>query len=205
MMGGEANPSGVALMCIMATMFICSLPFVRYKLGIIYSTLILRTITIIPLYRRRGHFETFYYTHMLYWGYFILLLFHAPEFWKWICIIGLIWLVEIAYRILNYLFGHGKSVINTGVLLPSRVTQLVIERPQGFNFSPGDSSVVKRNYLLVLLFSPAWPKGTEPKTGLRTQLVDLVNINLVLDLFSHLGKLPIGVPGNSPKKFRLTI
>ena len=52
-------------------------------------------------YRRRGHFETFYYTHMLYWGYFILLLFHAPEFWKWICIIGLIWLVEIAYRILN--------------------------------------------------------------------------------------------------------
>ena len=80
---------------------------------------------------------------MLYWGYFILLLFHAPEFWKWICIIGLIWLVEIAYRILNYLFGHGKSIIKTGVLLPSRVTQLVIERPQGFNFSPGDWVFVK--------------------------------------------------------------
>jgi len=121
MMGGEANPSGVALMTIMAIMFVCSLPFVR----------------------RRGHFETFYYTHMLYWGYFILLLFHAPEFWKWICIIGLIWIVEIAYRILNYLFGHGKSVIKTGVLLPSRVTQLVIERPQGFNFSPGDWVFVK--------------------------------------------------------------
>jgi len=121
MMGGEANPSGVALMTIMAIMFVCSLPFVR----------------------RRGHFETFYYTHMLYWGYFILLLFHAPEFWKWICIIGLIWIVEIAYRILNYCFGHGKSVIKTGVLLPSRVTQLVIERPQGFNFSPGDWVFVK--------------------------------------------------------------
>ena len=121
MMGGEANPSGVALMTIMAIMFFCSLPFVR----------------------RRGHFETFYYTHMLYWGYFILLLFHAPEFWKWICIIGLIWLVEIAYRILNYLFGHGKTVIKTGVLLPSRVTQLIIERPAGFNFSPGDWVFVK--------------------------------------------------------------
>ena len=48
---------------------------------------------------------------MLYWGYFILLLFHAPEFWKWICIIGLIWLVEIAYRILNYLFGHGSDPV----------------------------------------------------------------------------------------------
>ena len=42
MMGGAA-PSGVALMILLATMFICSLPFVR----------------------RRGHFETFYYTHML--------------------------------------------------------------------------------------------------------------------------------------------
>ena len=121
MMGGEAAPSGVALMTLLATMFICSLPFVR----------------------RRGHFETFYYTHMLYWGYFILLLFHAPEFWKWVCIVGLIWIVEIAYRILNYCFGHGKSVIKTGVLLPSRVTQLAIERPQGFNFSPGDWVFVK--------------------------------------------------------------
>ena len=51
--------------------------------------------------------------------------------------------MEIAYRILNYCFGHGKSVIKTGVLLPSRVTQLAIERPQGFNFSPGDWVFVK--------------------------------------------------------------
>ena len=121
MMGGEANPSGVALMIILSIMFICSLPFVR----------------------RRGHFETFYYTHMLYCGYYLGLLFHAPEFWKWICVIGLIWVVEIAYRILNYLFGHGKTVIKTGVLLPSRVTQLVIERPSGFNFSSGDWVFVK--------------------------------------------------------------
>ena len=121
MMGGEANPSGVALMVILTIMFICSLPVVR----------------------RRGHFETFYYTHMLYFGYFFGLLFHAPEFWKWICVIGLIWVVEIAYRIMNYLFGHGKTVIKTGVLLPSRVTQLVIERPSGFNFSSGDWVFVK--------------------------------------------------------------
>ena len=37
MMGGEANPSGVALMTIMATMFICSLPFVRYNLTYYFS------------------------------------------------------------------------------------------------------------------------------------------------------------------------
>jgi hypothetical protein len=34
-------------------------------------------------FRRSGHFQVFYLTHMLYFAYFILLIFHAPDFWKW--------------------------------------------------------------------------------------------------------------------------
>jgi hypothetical protein len=30
-----------------------------------------------------GHFQVFYLTHMLYFAYFVLLIFHAPDFWKW--------------------------------------------------------------------------------------------------------------------------
>jgi len=120
-MHGIANPSGVALIIILTIMFVCSLPFVR----------------------RRGHFEIFYFTHLLYHAYFVLLLVHAPEFWKWFIVVGLIWVVEIAYRILNSLFGHGKSVIKAGVILPSKVTNLIIDRPPGFNFSPGDWVFVK--------------------------------------------------------------
>ena len=41
------------------------------------------------------------------------------------------------------LFGHGKTVIKAGVILPSRVTNLIIERPPGFNFSAGDWVFVK--------------------------------------------------------------
>ena len=78
-MGGSANPTGLALFFILLLMFVCSLPFVR----------------------RRGHFEIFYWTHLLYYAYFVLLLIHAPEFWKWFLVVGLIWVVEIAYRILN--------------------------------------------------------------------------------------------------------
>jgi hypothetical protein len=84
MMGGIANPSGVDLITILTIMFVCSLPFVR----------------------RRGHFEIFYFTHLLYHAYFVLLLVHAPEFWKWFIVVGLIWVVEIVYCILNTLFGH---------------------------------------------------------------------------------------------------
>jgi len=120
-MGGSANPTGLALFFILLLMFVCSLPFVR----------------------RRGHFEIFYWTHLLYYAYFVLLLIHAPEFWKWFLVVGLIWVVEIAYRILNSLFGHGKTVIKAGVILPSRVTNLIIERPPGFNFSAGDWVFVK--------------------------------------------------------------
>jgi predicted ferric reductase len=34
-------------------------------------------------------------------------------------------------------------VIRAGVILPSKVTNLIIERPPGFNFSPGDWDFVK--------------------------------------------------------------
>ena len=80
---------------------------------------------------------------MLYYAYFVLLLLHAPEFWKWLLLVGLIWIVEKAYRILNSLFGNGKTVVKAGVILPSKVTNLIIERPAGFNFSAGDWVFVK--------------------------------------------------------------
>jgi hypothetical protein len=35
------------------------------------------------MFRMSGHFQVFYLTHMLYFAYFVLLIFHAPDFWKW--------------------------------------------------------------------------------------------------------------------------
>jgi len=118
---GYANPTGVYLMIIMIILFVCSLPFIR----------------------RRGHFEIFYFSHLLYWAYFACMILHAPNYWKWIIGPGLIWIAEMSYRVISYLFGAGKTVIKAGIVLPSKVTELIIERPPGFNFSAGDWVFIK--------------------------------------------------------------
>ncbi|KAM7343030.1 NADPH oxidase isoform 2-T3 [Cochliomyia hominivorax] len=113
---GCANPTGVALFFILLIMFICSQPFVR----------------------RKGSFEVFYWTHLLYIPFWILVLFHGPNFWKWFFIPGIIYIIE---RILRYVWmcgEHGKTYISSGLLLPSKVIHLVIKRPFNFNFRPGD-------------------------------------------------------------------
>lgn len=116
LVGGVANPTGVGLLAIMIIMFICSLPFVR----------------------RTGHFEVFYFTHYLYVLYYVLLILHAPEFWKWFLPVGIIWLGERIFRVAHMFAGKGRTVIEEGIVLPSKVTNLVIKRPSGFNFNPGD-------------------------------------------------------------------
>ena len=118
---GVANPSGVALIIILTVMFVCSLSFVR----------------------RSGYFQVFYVTHMLYFFYWGLLLIHAPEFWKWFIGPACIFVIEITYRILTSFLGRGKTVVSAGVILPSKVTHLIIKRPAGFNFSPGDWVFIK--------------------------------------------------------------
>ena len=118
---GFANPTGVALIIILTIMVTCSLSYVR----------------------RSGYFQVFYCTHMLYFLYWALLLMHAPDFWKWFIGPASIFVIEITYRILTSFLGRGKTVVSAGVILPSRVTHLIIKRPAGFNFSPGDWVFIK--------------------------------------------------------------
>ena len=116
MIQGMANPTGLTLMTIMFFIFICSLPCIR----------------------RRGHFEVFYFSHLLYWAYFPIIILHAPICWKWIAAPGGIWLVDKLARMANVNFGKGKTTIKAGAILPSTVTNLVINRPSRFNFNVGD-------------------------------------------------------------------
>ncbi|XP_055539502.1 uncharacterized protein LOC129726613 [Wyeomyia smithii] len=116
LVGGCANPTGIALVFILLVMFICSQPFVR----------------------RGGSFEVFYWTHLLYIPFWILVLFHGPNFWKWFIVPGAIYLVERTLRLVWMRTQHGKTYISSGLLLPSKVTHLVIKRPLHFWFRPGD-------------------------------------------------------------------
>lgn len=74
--GGCANPTGIALAIVLCIMFICSQPFVR----------------------RGGSFEIFYWTHLLYVPFWILVLFHGPNFWKWFIGPLFVFLVERALK-----------------------------------------------------------------------------------------------------------
>ena len=113
---GVANPTGIGLLITIVIIFACSLPYIR----------------------RRGHFEIFYFSHYLYLVYYVLLILHAPEFWKFFLPVGVIWLGERLYRLLHSSMGKGKTSIEEGVVLPSRVTNLIIKRPANFAYSPGD-------------------------------------------------------------------
>ncbi|XP_065083543.1 NADPH oxidase 5 [Ochlerotatus camptorhynchus] len=116
LVGGCANPTGLALFFILLVMFICSQPFVR----------------------RGGSFEVFYWTHLLYIPFWILVIFHGPNFWKWFIVPGFIYVVERTVRLVWMRTEHGKTYISSGLLLPSKVTHLVIKRPFHFCFRPGD-------------------------------------------------------------------
>ncbi|XP_049880958.1 NADPH oxidase 5 [Pectinophora gossypiella] len=116
LVGGCANPTGVALLLILAVMFICSQPFIR----------------------RGGSFEIFYWTHLLYVPFWLLVIFHAPNFWKWFVLPGAIYIAERILRLAWMRSERGKTYISSGILLPSRVTHLVIKRPPHFDFRAGD-------------------------------------------------------------------
>ncbi|XP_074037293.1 NADPH oxidase isoform X2 [Leptinotarsa decemlineata] len=121
LIGGVANPTGVALLVILITIVISSQAFVR----------------------RGGCFEIFYYTHLMYVPFWILLILHGPNFWKWFFIPGIAYGLERIYRSAFIVTERGKTYISSGLLLPSKVTHLVIKRPLQFDFHPGDYIFVR--------------------------------------------------------------
>ncbi|EFX75389.1 hypothetical protein DAPPUDRAFT_323294 [Daphnia pulex] len=119
---GLANITGWALVVILAIMVICSLPSVRNS----------------------GYFEVFYWTHLLYIPFWILLILHGPNFWYWFIGTGLCFaLFKASRRIKLSSSNRGCTDINSAMLLPSRVTHLVIRKPENFYFHPGDYVYLK--------------------------------------------------------------
>ncbi|XP_036068405.1 NADPH oxidase 5 [Oryzias melastigma] len=111
---GTASVTGVVLLLLICLMVLCSSTFVR----------------------RSGHFEVFYWSHLSYIWVLILLIIHCANFWKWFVVPGLLFLLEKIVGIAVSRMG-GLYIVEVN-LLPSKVTHLVIKRPQFFHFKPGD-------------------------------------------------------------------
>ncbi|RDD42245.1 NADPH oxidase 5 [Trichoplax sp. H2] len=115
--GGTAYITGYPLVIILLVMIICSMPFVR----------------------RKGYFQVFYWTHLLFVPWFALLIIHCPNFWHWFIVPGSIYVLERIYRSkFVKLARYGRTYIIAANMLPSKVTHLVINRPSNFHFQPGD-------------------------------------------------------------------
>ncbi|XP_061533149.1 NADPH oxidase 5 [Phycodurus eques] len=111
---GTASVTGVVLQVVVCLMGLCSSTFVR----------------------RSGHFEVFYWSHLSYVWVWSLLMVHCANFWKWFVVPGLVFLLEKIIGIAVSRMG-GLYIVEVN-LLPSKVTHLVIKRPQFFHFKPGD-------------------------------------------------------------------
>ena len=83
-------------------------------------------------------YKIFYWTHMLYLVYLVLLVLHCPTFWMFLLVPGAIFFLGKLFMIYRWMEGTGKAHVVSGVLLPSRVTELIIRRKPEFNFQAGD-------------------------------------------------------------------
>lgn len=109
-------------------------------LGILLSiTLGIMVICSMKFVRRGGHFEVFYYTHLLYILFYILLILHAQYFWHWFIGPGIIFIIE---KIYSFYKRHstikGQTVLHSVTIEQTNVVKLTIQRPSHFKFRPGD-------------------------------------------------------------------
>uniref|UniRef100_A0A1X7TN72 Ferric oxidoreductase domain-containing protein n=1 Tax=Amphimedon queenslandica TaxID=400682 RepID=A0A1X7TN72_AMPQE len=97
---GSAGLTGLLLLIILIIMFICSLPVVR----------------------RKGKFEVFYWSHCLYIIWYIVLILHGPHFWKWFVGPAIVFIIEKIFRSkLFHIIHYGGTFIEEVNLLPSKI------------------------------------------------------------------------------------
>jgi predicted ferric reductase/Ca2+-binding EF-hand superfamily protein len=93
-----------------------------------------------PRVRASGHFELFYWTHLLYVLWFGLALLHGPVFWMWAG-------VPLAIFVADRLLRRFRRVDATSLLgcepLASGVTKLTLEKPADFSHRAGDYVYLK--------------------------------------------------------------
>ncbi|XP_068225532.1 NADPH oxidase 5-like [Palaemon carinicauda] len=114
--GGMANPTGVALLVLLTIIVAFSHRMVR----------------------KSGYFEIFYWTHLLSLPFWVLLVLHGPNCWKWLLFPGCAFLFETAVRIAQVCSARGQTQVIRGSIMPSQVVKLLIRRPMDFDFKPGE-------------------------------------------------------------------
>ncbi len=121
--------------------------------------------------RRKGRFELFYYTHLLYLGWFAAFLVHGRSFWKWALIPLIGFGVELVYK---QLLRRNLSYIADAKVLPAGVTALSLHRPPGFTFQAGDYVFLRIPSISRFEWHPfTISSGPEDESALRVHVRSL--------------------------------
>ncbi|WP_041232988.1 EF-hand domain-containing protein [Cylindrospermum stagnale] len=90
--------------------------------------------------RKGGKFALFYIAHMGYVLWFALALIHGPVFWQWVLLPVVGFIIELVIR---WKTTKEPTFVVNASLLPSKVLGLQVQRPQSFNYQPGDYLFIK--------------------------------------------------------------
>ncbi|XP_053128599.1 NADPH oxidase 5 isoform X6 [Hemicordylus capensis] len=179
---GTASITGLLLQTLICLMLLCSSSFVR----------------------RSGHFEVFYWTHLSYIFIWALLVIHGPNFWKWFVMPGFLFLLEKIFSVgLSRMGGLYIVEIN---LLPSKVTHLVIKRPQFFHYKPGDYVYLNIPVIAKYEWHPFTISSAPEQTGTIWLHIRSLGqwTNQLYEYFQHYRELPSHKPewlaGRNPGK-----
>ncbi|CAF1361000.1 unnamed protein product [Rotaria magnacalcarata] len=122
---------------------------------IIFMTFIIMFIFSLQWIRRGGHFEIFYWTHRLYWVYYVFLIIHAPNCWRFHIGPLTIFVCEKIYCIVTrYSSSSGRTYIKSATIEQSNVISLKIHRPKYLRFRPGDYIEINLPKIALYEFHP---------------------------------------------------
>ncbi len=102
---------------------------------ILFAVFAVMWLFALALVRRTSRFELFYFSHLLYFVWFVLAIVHAPGFALWAGVPLFGYLVE---RVVRLRKRAGETVTVSAHALRSGVTRLDIRRPRNFSFHAGD-------------------------------------------------------------------
>ncbi|XP_078330195.1 NADPH oxidase 5-like isoform X3 [Crassostrea virginica] len=169
--------------------------------------LIIIVICSLPFVRRGGHFQVFYWTHMLYIPFWILLILHGPIFWMFFVAPGLLFILEkISRSKIIKRARYGNTHITEVHLLPSGVCHLTISRPDNFKYQPGDYIFIQIPVIAANEWHPFTISSAPEMKGHIWLHVRSAGhwTNKLYEYFSELDPINLGKPDVVLKKRRST-
>jgi len=115
--------------------------------------------------RRKGEFELFHWTHLLFVPFFVLAILHGPYVWAWV---ALPLLAYVAERVQRSVRAWDATDVLAATALPAGVVRLDIRRPDDFDYNAGDFAFIKLPALAGHEWHPFTLTSAPNQAGLLT-------------------------------------